>query len=191
MSLSSWLRDYLYIPLGGNRGSKLFQYRNLFLTMLLGGLWHGAAWTFIIWGAMHGGALIVHREFRRLRKSLGLTDPTGALLGAAVTIVATLLTFFWVSLTWIFFRAPTLHVAMSTARSFVLFRSPGNADFGMNAVIAFAALAVIHWLSSRKQTLPWWQRIPAWQFAAACGLLLATALPWTPLRYQPFIYFQF
>ena len=65
MSLSSWLRDYLYIPLGGNRGSRLFQHRNLLLTMLLGGLWHGAGWNFVIWGALHGGALVVHREWER------------------------------------------------------------------------------------------------------------------------------
>lgn len=67
ISLSSWLRDYLYISLGGNRGSQWFTHRNLFLTMLLGGLWHGAAWTFVIWGALHGAALIVHREWQRWR----------------------------------------------------------------------------------------------------------------------------
>jgi alginate O-acetyltransferase complex protein AlgI len=62
ISLSSWLRDYLYIPLGGNRGSRWFVYRNIMITMLLGGLWHGGAWTFVIWGGLHGMALIVQRE---------------------------------------------------------------------------------------------------------------------------------
>ncbi|PYK08293.1 MAG: hypothetical protein DME65_14265, partial [Verrucomicrobia bacterium] len=65
ISLSSWLRDYLYIPLGGNRGSRGFVYRNVMITMLLGGLWHGAAWTFVIWGALHGTALLIHREWTR------------------------------------------------------------------------------------------------------------------------------
>ncbi|HTJ44327.1 MAG TPA: MBOAT family O-acyltransferase [Kofleriaceae bacterium] len=65
MSLSRWLRDYLYIPLGGSRGGELFTYRNLILTMLLGGLWHGARWTFIVWGALHGGGLAVTRVFQR------------------------------------------------------------------------------------------------------------------------------
>ncbi|MEN8445884.1 MAG: MBOAT family O-acyltransferase, partial [Cyanobacteria bacterium J06555_13] len=65
ISLSTWLKDYLYIPLGGNRGGQLFTYRNLLITMVLGGLWHGAAWTFVVWGALHGGALVVHREWRR------------------------------------------------------------------------------------------------------------------------------
>src|SRR6266480_130995 len=65
ISLSSWLRDYLYIPLGGNRGSRGFAYRNVMITILLGGRWHGAAWTFVIWGALHGTALLNHREWTR------------------------------------------------------------------------------------------------------------------------------
>ena len=65
MTLSSWLRDYLYIPLGGNRGGRLATARNLMLTMLLGGLWHGANWTFLIWGALHGAALVVDHAYRR------------------------------------------------------------------------------------------------------------------------------
>ncbi|MHC5016230.1 MAG: MBOAT family O-acyltransferase, partial [Planctomycetota bacterium] len=65
MSLSTWLRDYLYIPLGGNRGTRLFTVRNLMITMLLGGLWHGAATQFIVWGAMHGVGLVVQREWSR------------------------------------------------------------------------------------------------------------------------------
>ena len=71
MTLSRWLRDYLYIPLGGNRGGKLATYRNLMLTMLLGGLWHGAAWTFVVWGAIHGTALAVER----LVRERGRADP--------------------------------------------------------------------------------------------------------------------
>ena len=70
ISLSSWLRDYLYIPIGGNRGPRWFVYRNIMITMLLGGLWHGAAWTFVIWGALHGIALLVHREWTRLTDGL-------------------------------------------------------------------------------------------------------------------------
>src|SRR5690606_9921181 len=72
MSLSRWLRDYLYIPLGGNRGSTGFVYRNLFLTMLLGGLWHGAAWTFVVWGALHGGYLVAEREIKTRWEPRGL-----------------------------------------------------------------------------------------------------------------------
>lgn len=107
MSLSSWLRDYLYIPLGGSRGSRLFTARNLMLTMLLGGLWHGAAWTFVAWGGLHGLALIVHREWAR-RAPLALR---GALRGAAVP-----LTFAFVVLAWVPFRAGDVYVEADSGR---------------------------------------------------------------------------
>ena len=72
MTLSRWLRDYLYIPLGGNRKGRLVTYRNLMITMLLGGLWHGAAWTFVIWGGIHGVGLAVERFARDRRVAPGL-----------------------------------------------------------------------------------------------------------------------
>ena len=108
MSLSSWLRDYLYISLGGNRGSKLFTYRNLMLTMVLGGLWHGASWTFVLWGAMHGIALIIHREWSRV---------TAAMAGVAkvMKFIAVPLTVFWVLLTWVPFRANDIYTDKAKA----------------------------------------------------------------------------
>jgi len=102
ISLSTWLRDDLYIPLGGNRGSKLFTWRNLMLTMLLGGLWHGAAWTFVIWGGLHGLALILHREFSRYPGNAGAGFRRGLAWAGPV------LCFLWVCVTWIFFRAQPL-----------------------------------------------------------------------------------
>ncbi len=102
MSLSSWLRDYLYISLGGNRGSKLFTYRNLMLTMLLGGLWHGASWAFVVWGALHGGALIFHREWTRL---------FGQRAASVMRFLAVPITFYWVLLTWVPFRAADVFIA--------------------------------------------------------------------------------
>ena len=110
ISLSSWLRDYLYIPLGGNKGGTLYRYRNLMLTMLLGGLWHGAAWQFVVWGALHGIALVVQREWSK-RVSWPLKDTAiGTALGTAVT-------FYWVCLAWIFFRAPALDQALDAAHA--------------------------------------------------------------------------
>ena len=105
------------------------------LTMVLGGLWHGASWNFVIWGFLHGLALIVHREFARMMRRADTSskptrpasdgDASPATLGNIVaTIFATALTFYWVCLTWIFFRATTLAAAWETAKSFVLFRSP-------------------------------------------------------------------
>ncbi len=81
MTLSRWLRDYLYIPLGGSRGGRSSTYRNLMLTMLLGGLWHGAAWSFVLWGGLHGGWLAYERwrdERRRIRGYPHLPIPSGA-----------------------------------------------------------------------------------------------------------------
>ena len=98
ISLSSWLRDYLYIPLGGNRKGRVRTYINLFLTMLLGGFWHGASWNFIIWGGLHGGMLAVDKKLR------GYWRPSGVFWKAA----GVLFTFHFVCFCWIFFRAETL-----------------------------------------------------------------------------------
>jgi alginate O-acetyltransferase complex protein AlgI len=103
ISLSSWLRDYLYISLGGNRHGSLRTYVNLMLTMLLGGLWHGASWTFVVWGGLHGGALGVTRWYERLRKRLGRAPSTSRLVHALCVVA----TFHFVLVTWVFFRSET------------------------------------------------------------------------------------
>ncbi len=101
MSLSTWLRDYLYIPLGGNRNGKVRQYINLFITMLLGGLWHGASWNFVFWGAMHGVGLIIDKFWLRLKISQT----------RIMKVVGLIVTFHFVSFLWIFFRAQDFAVA--------------------------------------------------------------------------------
>ena len=106
ISLSSWFRDYVYIPLGGNRGSKWNTYRNLFLTFLLSGIWHGAAWTFVIWGALHGLGVLITRE---LERSALYREKVPKLLKQAGV-------FAFVSFTWIFFRAGSLEDALLIAR---------------------------------------------------------------------------
>ena len=97
ISLSSWLRDYVYIPLGGNRKGTVRTYINNFLTMLIGGLWHGAAWTFVFWGAMHGVGLAVHK----MCKPVLVKIPDNWF----TIFVSWLITFIYVSLLWVFFRA--------------------------------------------------------------------------------------
>lgn len=97
ISLSSWLRDYIYIPLGGNRKGIIRTYANNFLTMLIGGLWHGAAWKFVFWGAMHGVGLAVHKAFQPVLKKIPDTW--------YVIFVSWLITTLYVSLLWVFFRA--------------------------------------------------------------------------------------
>lgn len=98
MTLSRWLKEYLYIPLGGNRRGKFLTWRNLFLTFLLGGIWHGAGWTFIFWGSLHGVGCILHRTWSKW----GLKMPA---------CIAWLLTFIYVHIGWVFFRAPSLNEA--------------------------------------------------------------------------------
>jgi alginate O-acetyltransferase complex protein AlgI len=104
ITLSRWLRDYLYIPIGGNRMGKTRMHINLFITFLLGGLWHGAGWTFIIWGAMHGAGSIIHRAWRRT----GIAMPT---------FFAWLLTFLFINSAWVFFRAKTFVDALNVLKS--------------------------------------------------------------------------
>ena len=102
ISLSSWLQEYLYYSLGGNRKGKIRTYLNLFLTMLLGGLWHGAAWTFVAWGALHGLALIIHKLFMNLKEAkLGNKYATNSLWN----IILVPFTYVFTSFCWIFFRA--------------------------------------------------------------------------------------
>lgn len=106
ITLSRFLRDYLYVPLGGNRKGHARRYLNLFITMLLGGLWHGAGWTFLIWGALHGTYLIINHGWRYLCQELNLT-----LKGHLYETAATLLTFLSVMIAWVFFRAPDTKTA--------------------------------------------------------------------------------
>ncbi|MEP7318139.1 MAG: MBOAT family O-acyltransferase [Panacibacter sp.] len=142
ISLSSWLRDYLYIPLGGNRKGTVRTYINLMLTMLLGGLWHGASWNFILWGAMHGVALAIHKVYK---------EKTGKLLhdyekSTWVNILSVLITFHFVCFCWIFFKADSF-----TAANNMLYQIAHDfdisvwADFFANykTVLAMMALAFL------------------------------------------------
>ena len=105
MSLSFWLRDYVYITLGGNRGSRLIVYRNLMATMLLGGLWHGAAWTYVIWGLVHGLGLCLHKLWMTVRPRL----PTGVdWQSTGWRVAATIFTQLWVMNAWVFFRCDSI-----------------------------------------------------------------------------------
>lgn len=110
ITLSSFLRDYLYVPLGGNRGKPSRTYINLLITFLLGGLWHGATWMFVIWGALHGCALVIHRLWSGLQRPL--PKP-----------LAWLLTFVFVNITWVFFRANSLEDAARVLQGMVSFES--------------------------------------------------------------------
>ncbi|MFO0625365.1 MAG: MBOAT family protein [Polyangiales bacterium] len=184
ISLSTWLRDYLYVPLGGNREGAARTYRNLLLTMLLGGLWHGAAWTFLAWGALHGVGLAVTRAFQRSR---GAAAPS-----RARRVVATALTVQYVCVAWVFFRATSFaHAREVFARVVEGTWDTANVPraFALAAVIAAVGHAVpLAWearVRDRFVAAPWWLRAAALVGVAAAVRHLArpTAVP--------FIYFQF
>ena len=177
ISLSSWLRDYLYIPLGGSRSKAS---RNLMLTMLLGGLWHGAAWRFVVWGGMHGLALMVNRVWG---KTVG-ENKVPALLGAAAT-------FWWVCLAWIYFRAEDMDTAWTITKAYVFWDTPGEAVLGDRLGWVFAGLVVIHWIAYRRWFAGWWQRMPRLVFAGFYGVAAALLFTLTHPQAQPFVYFQF
>jgi alginate O-acetyltransferase complex protein AlgI len=185
MSLSSWLRDYLYIPLGGSRGGRIFTLRNLMLTMLLGGLWHGAAWNFVLWGGLHGVALAIHRRWS--------DTMSGAvnLLNRALAVIGPLLTFYWVCITWIFFRAETLPDAIQILRSFVLLDAPGTSSLPIGPIPIMAMLVLLHALAYRKTFDGLWRQARPQLFSAAYGAAWALALALVPMGARPFIYFQF
>ncbi len=111
MTLSRFLRDYLYIPLGGNRRGKVRRHLNLMTTMLLGGLWHGAGWTFVIWGGLHGLYLVINHAWHSLRRRLG-QDPAQP-LSRPMHLASAVLTFLAVTVAWVFFRADSFGDAMS------------------------------------------------------------------------------
>jgi len=185
MSLSSWLRDYLYIPLGGNRKGKLKTLRNLMITMVLGGLWHGAAWTFVVWGALHGLFLSVHR----------LASDRAAIAGGPVRWRETLsvfATFNLVSLAWIFFRAEDFTQAFSYVQGIFTWQS-GAEDLEMIALFIPLALVVLlidlAQRNLRDETAP--LRLPTPAYGAFVGFAVACLIVFSGTASEPFIYFQF
>ena len=185
ISLSQWLRDYLYIDaLGGNRGGRFRVYRNLMITMLLGGLWHGAAWTFVIWGGLHGAALAVERLWSRARLTKGVTLPRWARIA---------LTFHVVVLGWIFFRAASFGDALAYLGG-IFVPSAG----GATTVTPLVLMLILFGLA--MHALPWdamtrtAQRIrtmPAPLVAVGLALVMLVV---DAMRYEgiaPFIYFRF
>jgi alginate O-acetyltransferase complex protein AlgI len=185
ITLSYWLRDYLYIPLGGNRGGTLLTYRNILITMGLGGLWHGANLTFVIWGLLHGAALVVERM-------LGITGEKGA--GRPVPAWLTwFVTLHFVCLTWVFFRSPTLEVAQTYLSTLV----SGERIFTTTVTPLLAAMLV---LGALTQIIPndWFDRLEAYYDRAS--IAVKVAIPFVviflvavaaPGGVPPFIYFQF
>ncbi|HUI82523.1 MAG TPA: MBOAT family O-acyltransferase [Bryobacteraceae bacterium] len=183
MSLSRWLRNYLYIPLGGNRHGTWHTYRNLILTMLIGGLWHGASWNFVIWGGYHGVILAIERMFGIHREA--------EVPRSHVRPIRTLLTFVLVTIGWVFFRARTLGDSLLTLHRMFTFE---NGSFLLDhRHIAFIAITlVVAIIEEKRQVLEHLGAAPAWVHAMGVALVLA-AIEIFGVTDQsiPFVYFQF
>ncbi|MGH8775477.1 MAG: MBOAT family O-acyltransferase [Jiangellaceae bacterium] len=221
MTLSRWLRDYLYVPLGGNRGGRLLTYRNLMLTMLLGGLWHGAAWTFVLWGCLHGAGLSAERwvDERRQRRRVpahAAVDDAGAAGAAPIAVggeppvlappappaprpdrpagvvwIRRLMTFHLVCLAWIFFRSDTLGGAFDVIGRI----AGGEASQPLNPVVV---LVVVAMLASQFVPTGVVGRMRAvfssWSLRAQVAAMAACLVAVDvlgPAGVDPFIYFQF
>ena len=212
ITLSTWLRDYLYIPLGGNRQGEARAYGNLMITMLLGGLWHGASWTFVVWGALHGLFLCAERLVRGWTSRAAAQPATGALVGAHAAVYRASLgpafvpsaglsrfalglgTLLLVNVTWVFFRAADFGTAARLLESMCGLTAGGKALLTTVDLLKVGVLTVgivgAHWLlrdSSLRQAAA---RLPWWLFGAGWAALLV-ALVLTQKSSSSFIYFQF
>ncbi len=192
ISLSTWLRDYLYISLGGNRKGKLRTYVNLVLTMLLGGLWHGASWNFVVWGGLHGAALALHKGLRSLLHRPKQYRSTGWRKVAAV-----LITFHFVCLCWIFFRNSTFDGSISMiSQIFTSFHPElaGQLFVGYWKVFALMGIGyLLHWCPDSWQNAcsRGMVRMPVVVQAFILIALIFLVIQVKSSDIQPFIYFQF
>ena len=194
ISLSTWLRDYLYIPLGGNRRGERRTYVNLTVVMLLGGLWHGASWNFVLWGALHGGML----AFERARDSRRKARPNRDNRRRLPRPIRIGVTFLIVCLGWVFFRAKTLGQAVTYCKSLFALgaeRTSAGSDALAGAlytryhVSMFALAALLVWAA--PNTWAFTARLSAPRAAFAMALLvLSIFVMWTQST-NPFLYFQF
>jgi alginate O-acetyltransferase complex protein AlgI len=190
ISLSSWLRDYLFIPLGGSRGTNWQTNRNLMATMALGGLWHGANWTFVVWGVLHGLLLIVHRAFQGFCKRHTWVD--WLMQSAPGTAVRILLTFLCVCAGWVFFRATTFGAAATILHRMVV-RTHGLGPPLHNRSLWYtlAVVALCHVLAQRGLWKRMAVRLPAPVMGFGYAVVMTLALVLAPDAGKAFIYFQF
>ena len=188
ISLSTWLRDYLYIPLGGNRGTEARTYVNLMLTMLLGGLWHGASWTFVAWGGLHGLYLAAERW---IREKTGITgDPASAWNRVALA----LLTYALVNVTWVFFRAETFEGASRVLAGMAGLATDATAVlptiYMIKAAVIVAVIVVVQWLMRNRELEDVVARAPWWVTGIVTAAMLFAVII-AQGSGEAFIYFQF
>ena len=209
ITLSAWLRDYLYIPLGGNRNGKFRTYINLMITMLLGGLWHGANWTFVVWGALHGAYLWgekIIQDFRKKPVMVSMEGVPSAEVGVLGTIpkefkartlrnfIYAMITFFFINVTWVFFRAPDFTSAWQLLSS--MFYNVPKAEAYLTTLsiikvmVIVALLVAFHWMMRNTRVLTVAEKMPWWLLGIVWSFLLVLLI-WSQESSSSFIYFQF
>ncbi|MFZ2158804.1 MAG: MBOAT family protein [Bradyrhizobium sp.] len=196
MTLSQFLRDYLYIPLGGNRHGAVLRYVNLMITMVLGGLWHGAAWTFVVWGALHGAYLCVNHAWNRFGPAVAPR------FEGVANIAAFVVTFIAVVVAWVFFRADSMTTALYVLSKMA---DPGNIAFGRLEIAQAAFIAVyaaIAWFGPNTQAIMGYDHanrtvgrgLRSWQMRPLFIYATAAVLAFGILgiqQHSEFIYFRF
>ena len=178
ITLSRFLRDYIYIPLGGNRGGQSRTYLNLFLVFLIGGLWHGAAWTFVVWGALHGVAIVIHRCWQKLNFKLN-------------KIIAWIITFNFVNFTWIFFRAKSFEDAMKVIRGMFFGEFKIDVNYLEMFFIVLAFLVVLFFKNSMQMAFDKKFKFTIWQIFATSFFLFISILAIRLNNASEFLYFRF
>ncbi len=194
ISLSTWLRDYLYIPLGGNRKGQIRTYVNLLVTMLLGGLWHGAAVRFILWGAIHGVALALHKLYMQIFGALGWRRKEPFKIQR---FLGQIITFHLVCFAWIFFRADSMETALSVITQISDHFTPEvflQFVVGYKNVLLLLLLGYLLHFTSKKQELRFRSWLTDLPFIGQVSLFVVTIFLLIQIRSadpQPFIYFNF
>lgn len=190
ISLSTWLRDYLYIPLGGNRKGTIRTYQNLMLTMILGGLWHGAAWNFVLWGFYHGVLLCLHRIMGSVTKVSKITS------NVFIKYSKILLCFISVSYGWMLFRSDSFDQIKSF--SITLIRDFGNMDFGalsskprFSVLLALPLFIIVEFIEYRMNGQSFYQTLPTPVWTAIFALMVFALFTGLTSESTQFIYFNF
>jgi alginate O-acetyltransferase complex protein AlgI len=203
ISLSTWLRDYVFIPLGGSRGGRLFTYRNLMITMVLGGLWHGAAWSYVLWGFAHGAMLVIHKQFKDYATARPRLD--AALQTHVGTGFRILLTFLCVMLCWVLFQPnmaadparPNL-ILSGIGRAVAMYQKLFSVSVGESLKLhnrslwyTVAFVLVCHLIVARGLWQRVYARLPAPVLGFGYAVCLCAALVLAPDNGTTFIYFTF
>ena len=189
ISLSTWFRDYLYVPLGGNRNGSLLMYRNLLIVMLIGGLWHGAAWTYVIWGIYHAVLLIGHRL---LNPYLNILQIKNIILEKIFFIIRVFIFFHLVCVGWLFFRASSLHQALNMLQAiFLNFQLPSHIDFGRTYLtlgMIFLSVQLLQFIKKDQMAV---LKLPALVRSIIYFVIYYSIIVYGVTGGKEFIYFQF